>query len=222
MQTFNHSKRNSPVRSRLALVTATALVLITASTLPSIAQRSYLYFAWDVNQPLSNTSWVDETSARGARAGFRKVIGEARRISVGLEVNWNYFQTYKPVETFSTDNGAVTTDYFNDIFQMAAALSGQYYFPIGDKQVFYPYVGLGLGANRVDYTVSYNIYQDQDRGYGFLARPEAGILVRIGERRRFGVIAAVHYDYSTNQSSDYGYNNFMAAGFNIGVVALQW
>ncbi|HTF18294.1 MAG TPA: hypothetical protein VK658_09500 [Chryseolinea sp.] len=202
-----------------ALITFT---LVMASGVRSFAQRSYFYFGWDVNQPLSNTSWIDETSTRGAKLGFRKFIGEERRISVGLDLNWNYLETYKPTETFYTDNGAVTTDYFNNIFQMAGAVTGQYYFPIGDKQVFYPYVGLGLGANRNQYTVSYNIYQDEDVGFGFLARPEVGILVRIGERRRFGLTAAVHYDYSTNSSSDYGYNNFMTAGFQIGVVSLQW
>lgn len=193
-----------------------------ASGTATFAQRSYFYFAWDVNQPLSNTSWIDETSTRGAKLGFRKFVGEARRISVGLDLNWNYLESYKPTETFYTDNGAVTTDYFNNIFTMAAALSGQYYFPIGDKQVFYPYVGLGLGANRNRYTVSYNIYQDEEDAFGFLARPEAGILVRIGERRRFGLTAAVHYDYSTNTSDNYGYSNFMTAGFQIGVVSLQW
>ena len=204
---------------RIVLVNG-LFILTTAVT--TFAQRSYFYFAWDVNQPLSNTNWIEDTSTRGARVGFRKFIGDQRRISVGLDVNWNYFQTYKPTETFYTDNGAVTTDYFNDIAQVAAAISGQYYFPISDKQVFYPYVGLGLGANRNRYTVSYNIYQDEESAYGFLARPEAGILVRIGERRRFGLTAALHYDFSTNRSETYGYNNFMAAGFNIGLVALQW
>lgn len=199
-----------------------ALFMVVMSAVSAMAQRSYFYFAWDVNQPLSNTSWIDETSARGAKLGFRKIIGEQRRISVGLDVNWNYFQSYKPTETFYSDNGAVTTDYFNDLFQMGATLTGQYYFPLSDKQIFFPYVGLGLGANRNEYTVSYNIYQDQESAYGFLARPEAGILVRIGERRRFGVIAAVHYDYSTNRSDSYGYDNFMTAGFQIGVVSLQW
>ncbi|MGC3944491.1 MAG: hypothetical protein QM762_08235 [Chryseolinea sp.] len=213
-----HEKSNWSM-TRKAIVTA---MFLLATAVTSFAQRSYFYFAWDVNQPLSNTNWIEDTSTRGARVGFRKFIGQQRRISVGLDVNWNYFETYKPTETFYTDNGAVTTDYFNDIAQVAAALSGQYYFPIGDKQVFYPYVGLGLGANRNRYTVSYNIYQDEESAYGFLARPEAGILVRIGERRRFGLTAAVHYDFSTNRSETYGYNNFMAAGFNIGIVALQW
>jgi hypothetical protein len=213
-----HGRVNRPVRLCVLLT----IVCLTLSAERTLAQRSYFYFAWDVNQPLSNTSWAGETSTRGGKAGFRKFVGDARRISVGLDVNWNYFQSYQPTETFYSNNGAVTTDYFNDIAQLAAALSAQYYFPIGDKQVFYPYVGLGLGANKITYKVSYNIYQDEETGYGFLARPEAGILVRVGERRRFGLTAAVHYDYSTNQSDNYGYNNFMTAGFQVGIVLLQW
>jgi len=215
-------KNRSSARRRAVTFALATCALLVISTVSTFAQRSYFYFGWDVNQPLSNTSWIDQTSTRGAKVGFRKFIGAQRRISVGADFNWNYFQAYKPTETFYTDNGAVTTDYFNDIAQIAGTLTGQYYFPVGDKQVFYPYVGLGLGANRNHYTVSYNIYQDQESAYGFLARPEAGILVRIGERRRFGLTAAVHYDYSTNQSDNYGYSNFMSAGFQIGVVSLQW
>jgi hypothetical protein len=213
------TKPISVAAARYALM---SLAMIIGTCATTFAQRSYFYFAWDVNQPLTNTSWIDETSTRGAKFGFRKFIGEERRISIGVDLNWNYLESYKPTQTFYTDNGAITTDYFNDIFTVAAAVSGQYYFPIGDKQIFYPYVGLGLGANRNRYTVSYNIYQDEDEGYGFLARPEAGILVRVGERRRFGLTAAVHYDYSTNSSADYGYSNFATAGFQVGVVSLQW
>jgi hypothetical protein len=207
---------------RTTLYALMTCVLLLASAVTTLGQRSYFYLAWDVNQSLSNTTWLDETSTRGGKFGFRKFIGDERNISVGIDLNWNYFQNYKPTETFYTENGAVTTDYFNNIFQVAAAVSGQYYFPIGDKQVFYPYLGIGLGANRNRYTVSYNIYEDEESAFGFLARPEAGILVRIGERRRFGLTAAVHYDYSTNASDNYGYNNFMTAGFQIGVVSLQW
>lgn len=209
-------------RARLSRQLLLLFALMLTTTVTTLAQRSYFYVGWDVNQPLSNTQWIDETSTRGVRFGFRKFVGDERRISVGLDLNWSYFETYKPTETFYSDNGAITTDYFNDIFQLAGTLSGQYYFPIGDKQVFYPYVGLGLGANRNLYTVSYNIYQDEEEAYGFLARPEVGILVRIGERRRFGLTAAVHYDYSTNSSDNYGYSNFTTAGFQIGVVSLQW
>lgn len=196
--------------------------LITLNINPAYAQESLLYIGWDVNQPLVNTSWIDNTSSRGARVGFRKFIGDERRISVGLDGNWNYFQTYKPTETFITDNGALTTDYYNNIFQIAAVATGQYYFALNEKKVFFPYAGLGLGANRIRYSVAYNIYEDQAVSYGFLARPEVGLLIRIGERRRFGLLAAAHFDFSTARSSDYGYDNFASAGFQVGIVSLNW
>ena len=82
-------------------------------------------------------------------------------------------------------------------------------------------MGLGLGANRNEYNVYYNIFR-HDRVFGFLARPEAGIIVRIGERRRTGIMAAVHYDYSTNKSDVLDYDNFSSVGVQLGIVLLQW
>jgi len=187
------------------------------------AQDNYFYINWDVNFPLTNTEWVGATSTRGAKLGFRKFIGSERKFSVGVDVNWAYYEEYKPTETFlQPGGGAITTDYFNDIFQAGAVASGQYYFPLGNGSRFFPYAGIGLGAGRTAYKVSYNIYTDEEDSWGFLARPEAGILVRLGERRRLGLMAAVHYDFSTTKSESYNYDNFMNAGFQIGIMMMQW
>ena len=198
------------------------LVLVAMATAPSMAQESYIYFSWDYTVPLSNTNWIGGGTARGAKVGFRKFIGQERRFSAGIDFNWNYLEEYKPTETIQNGNGAITTDYFNDIFSIAAVASGQYYFPLGDKEHFFPYAGLGLGANRNRYSVSYNIYQDSEDQYGFLVRPEAGILVRFGGRRRWGAMAAVHYDFSTNKSTTYDYSNYSVVGFQLGVMIWQW
>lgn len=195
-------------------------ILFTCGT--AMAQESIFYFSWDFTVPLSNTDWISNSSARGAKLGFRKFIGQERRFSAGVDVNWNYLQEYKPTETFQQESGAITTDYFNDVAQIGLVASGQYYFPIGNNEHFFPYAGIGLGANRNTYTMSYNIYQDNESAYGFLARPEAGILVRIGKRRRLGIMAAAHYDFSTNRSETYNYKNFSTAGFQIGIMSMQW
>jgi hypothetical protein len=188
----------------------------------AFAQESYVYFAWDVNTPISNTAWIGSTSTRGARIGYRHFIGASRRFSVGLDVNWAYFQEYKPTETFQTQGGAITTDYFNEIFQLGIAGSAQYYFQVGEAQRIFPYAGLGLGAGRNDYSVYYNIYEDQESQWGFQARPEAGVLVRIGERRRFALSAAIHYDFSTARSQRYNYDSFSTWGFHLGGALLRW
>ena len=64
--------------------------------------------------------------------------------------------------------------------------------------------------------------QSEESSWGFLARPEAGILWRIGTRRKLGLMAAAHYDFSTSKSESYGYDNFMNAGFQLGIMLMQW
>ncbi|HEX6227484.1 MAG TPA: hypothetical protein VFZ52_23870 [Chryseolinea sp.] len=186
------------------------------------AQINYFYFNWNGNIPLSSKEYIDNTSGRGAKVGYRVFFGRNRRLSAGLDLNWAQYDQYKPKETFENENGAITTDYFNYIYSYGLTASSQYYFPLGEKERFFPYVGLGLGANYNDYRVYYNIYTDTDRRAGFLARPEAGILVRFGSRGRVGAMAAVHYDFSTNKSDVVDYSNFSTVGFQLGIMLLQW
>lgn len=198
------------------------LIAFVCFSLQTQAQESYFFFNWDVNTPLSNKEWIEKTSTRGAKLGFRKFVGTERKHALGVDLNWSYFQEYKPTETFQRPGGAITTDYFNDLFLLGITAHGQHYFPVGNREHVFPYAGIGLGANRNVFTVSYNIYQDEEIGWGFLVRPEAGVLIRIGTRRKLGAMAAVHYDYSTAKSSSLEYNNFSSIGFQLGVMLLQW
>src|SRR5687767_11979566 len=109
------------------------------------AQENYFYVTLDISKPLTNTSWVDDFSARGARIGYRAFITE--KISAGVDIGWNSFDEYKPRETFETGSGAVTTDYFNYVYSYSFALSGQYNFKVGNGEKVYPYTGLGLGVS---------------------------------------------------------------------------
>jgi hypothetical protein len=194
-------------------------VLVLMAALVS-AQENYFYASWNYQMPMSNRQWLDTPSGHGAVIGYRFFLGD-RRLSVGLDASWITFEQYEPKRTFQQDNGAITTDYYKYIYQYAGVISAQYYFPVGDSERFFPYAGLGLGANYNDFTLYYNIYSDSYTGWGFLARPEAGILVRFSERRSIGAIAAVHYDYSTNQNENFNYSNFTALGFRIGVVLMS-
>lgn len=192
-------------------------VLLAAQS--ALAQEKYFYVALDVNKPLSNTSWVNDGTARGVRLGYRAFIN--RKFSAGLDLSSSAYDQYKPTETMQSGSGAVTTDYFNYIYSYTAVVSGQYYFGNDEKERFFPYAGLGLGANNNRYVMYYNIYEDSESGWGFLARPEAGVLYKFG-RRSLGVMASVHYDYSTNQSKKFGYDGFSAIGFNVGLIFLEW
>ncbi|HYG17672.1 MAG TPA: outer membrane beta-barrel protein [Ohtaekwangia sp.] len=195
--------------------TSIAILLLSGYALQ--AQENYFYLTWDINIPVSSTDWISGTSTAGGKAGYRAFLNN-EKFSVGLDLNWATLDQYQPKQTFPTENGALTTDYFNYIYTYGITATGQYNFTVGDGDRFYPYVGIGLGANMNEYKMYYNIYTEEDKNWGFLARPEAGILVRVG--RSFGLMAAVHFDYSTNKSDYFDYKNFSTVGFQLGIALM--
>lgn len=197
------------------------IILMLLFVLPMVAvhaQQNYFYISWDINKPTSSTDWISGTSSAGGKAGYRAFLNN-EKISIGLDLNWGAYDQYEPTQTFESEHGAITTDYFNYIYTYGIAVSGQYNFTVGEGDRFFPYAGIGFGANHNEYVQYYNIYSDTDKQWGFLARPEAGIIIKLG--RTWGVLGAVHYDYSTNKSDFFDYKNFSALGFQIGAVFLQ-
>ena len=185
------------------------------------AQNNYFYIALDVNTTLGNKDFVDETSAKGGRFGYRAFITEDSRVSLGIDASWATFDKYKPTETFESHGGAITTDYFNYVYQYGLAVSGLYHFKVGESERFFPYAGIGIGANYNEYAQYYNIYSSVEKKWGFLARPEAGVLFRFTRNRGLGAMAAVHYDYSTNKSETFNVDKFSSVGFQIGLIIMN-
>jgi hypothetical protein len=185
------------------------------------AQNNYFYIALDVNKPFGNKDFVDGTSAKGGRIGYRAFVTEDSRVSIGVDANWTTFDKYNPTVTFESPGGAITTDYFNYVYQYGLAVSGLYHFKVGESERFFPYAGVGLGANHNEYAQYYNIYSSVEKKWGFLVRPEAGVLFRFTRNRGIGAMAAVHYDYSTNKSENFDYDNFSSVGFQIGLIFMN-
>ncbi|HYG03810.1 MAG TPA: outer membrane beta-barrel protein [Chryseosolibacter sp.] len=195
------------------------LILLTFLSTSAFAQGQYFYLTLDFAKPLANTEWIGDMATRGARVGYRSFIND--KISAGLDLGWNTYDQYNPTETRETGNTAITTDYFKYIYSYSATVSGQYNFEVGEGDRFHPYAGLGLGAVNQQHAIYYNIYHDSERSWGFLARPEAGILVRLSRYGSFGLMGAIHYDYSTNKSPKFNYGSFSALGFQLGIVFIE-
>ena len=196
------------------------LCLFILTTQAVCAQENYFFASWNYNIPVSNADYISSSSSAGGKVGYRFRISESR-FSIGLDVNWATYDEYRPRETFEQPRGATTTDYFNYIYNYGAVVSAQYSFPLGEKELFVPYGGIGVGANYNVYRVYYNVFQNEDKGPGFLVRPEAGMLIRFGERRSLGAIVGISYDYSTNKSEDFGNENFSSFGVQVGLVLMS-
>src|SRR5688572_15646250 len=95
------------------------LLSMLLMALQTTAQKNFGYLAWDINKPLSNTSWLGATSSKGGKFGYRGVLNSNDRISIGGEFSWATFSEYKPEETIYSDSGALTTDFFSYVYQYA-------------------------------------------------------------------------------------------------------
>jgi len=195
------------------------LLLVIASGSASAQFYDKMFFVgWNVNQPFSNKDFIEKSSSRGARVGYREMLRE--QLALGIDLTWATYDDYEPRQTYNNPNSTLTTDFTNYANNYGALLTGDYYFFV-EKKVM-PYVGLGAGLAYNSYKVYYNVYSAGDNSFGFLMRPTAGCWIKFSETKNWGLNAGVHLDFSTAKSSDVGYKNFMNAGFEIGLVFLDW
>ena len=177
-----------------------------------------LVVSWDANKPLSNTGWINSWSARGVKAGFKKIIND--NFMAGADINWATYDQYQPTITMERTNGAFTTDYFKYVYSYGLTVNGQYLLPGTNRDHFMPYAGIGLGATYNSFNRYYNVYQDKEDSWGFLVRPEVGAIFPFSGK--VGAIVGVHYDFSTSRSSYFNYNNFSNLGVQVGLAFLSY
>jgi opacity protein-like surface antigen len=199
---------------------ATLTFLCTTPT--AHAQSGYLpngfyLFGWDVNVPLNNRDFIDRTSLAGGKAEGRFFV--TPNISVGGEISWSSLYQYSPKRTYQFDNGAVTTDLYKYIYLLPMNLNAHYYFKTDGQ--FMPYAGLGLGAMYSEQDLYFNIYNLYETNWGFLVKPEAGMLLKFGENSRTGMLFGVRYNYATNRQTDFKIDKIKTLSFQLGIAFMN-
>lgn len=181
----------------------------------------YFGAALDINKPIVNTEFISATSTRGAKLIYREFIGD--RFTVGGEATFATYKDYIEPALYtssSNENTSIYTDIYPYVYSYTLAFSGEYFF-VSDK-VIMPFAGFGLGAAYNQFTMYYNVYQQEDKKWGAMIRPHAGVIIRFSKESNVGLMAAVHMDYATTKSSDTDYNNgFATVGLQLGLVFLK-
>jgi hypothetical protein len=170
--------------------------------------------SWDVNLPLTNTTYIKNATADGIMIGYRERMSD--HFYMGVDLSSAHYSDYSPRQTYYSEMGAFTSDFFKYTSSYGAVLSGNYFFR-PDRRLM-PFVGLGAGVSYHTFRLYYNIYSQTDSNWGFLMRPEAGAMLKFGKRGIWGLITSVHFDYSSVKNETFGYKNFTSAGFRTGLV----
>jgi hypothetical protein len=181
----------------------------------------FYFLSWDNNSPMSNKDFISQSSSLGTKLGFRKRLNDEDKFWVGADFGWAVYKQYFPTQTYTSGVQSVTTDLYNYAYTYSLSANLDYFF-LPMEKIFVPYAGLGIGGAYDKFAQYYNVYGSQSSSWGFLVRPEAGVLIGFKENSPWRIKAAFHYDYSTNTSSDFDYKNFMSMGFQIGLVKMAW
>jgi hypothetical protein len=181
----------------------------------------FYFLSWDNNSPLSNKDFISQSSSLGTKFGIRKRINEEDKLWVGGEFSWAVYKQYIPTNTYTSGAQSTTTDLYNYAYNYSLSVNLDYFF-LPMEKIVNPYCGLGIGLAYDKFAQYYNVYGYNSTSWGFLVRPEAGVLIGFKENSPWRIKAAFHYDYSTNTSSDFNYKNFMSMGFQVGLVKMDW
>ena len=191
-----------------------AIFFVMASAVVN-AQSQFGAISWNVNFP-TTTDYLSKTSFSGGRIEYR-YFPKFKNFSLGLAMDWSTYEEYLPRQTFQKPDGsaAVTSDFVSQVYQVPIALTAHYYFETKNKMLK-PYVGLGLGAQYLDQELYYNVYVSENENWGFLARPELGVLIYPQGQHNWGFMVGAYYSYASNKTELLDLNSFTNFGVNIG------
>lgn len=181
-------------------------LLIACLAIPSLAgaqvvQNMYFNADWQVNSPFSQ-SFSDKTSGWGAH--FEGGYYATPNFSVGLFLSYHTNNKYIERETLPVDGtSAITGDQQHSIFQLPFGAAFRYSF--NRASLFEPYIGVELGASYSEMSTYMNTFKIYDRNWGFLVGPELGMNIFFSSERRFGIHAAIYYNYATNKGEVLSY-----------------
>jgi len=181
----------------------------------------FYFLSWDNNAPLSNKDFISQSSSLGTKLGFRKRLNDEDKLWVGADFGWAVYKQYEPTNTYTYGTQSVTTDLYNYAYNYSLSGNLDYFF-LPMEKIITPYAGLGIGAAYDKFAQYYNVYGSNSTSWGFLVRPEGGVLIGFKENSPWRIKAAFHYDFSSNTSTDFGYKNFSSMGFQIGLVKMAW
>ncbi|MCU0415555.1 MAG: outer membrane beta-barrel protein [Cytophagaceae bacterium] len=176
--------------------------------------QSAFLVKYDVNIPLANRNFLDNTSFVGFEIEGKWKV--ASNITCGIGVNWSTYYQYQPRATYPVRDGLdITTDLYKYIYTLPITFNTQYHFTPGEQVI--PYVGMGIGTCYANHKVLFNGYETSDHNWGIALRPEIGAAIFLGRESTTALHAAIRYSYLSNGNEELNYNNFQSLGFQLGL-----
>jgi outer membrane protein W len=180
----------------------------------ALAQKNVYAISWEVNFP-NNENYISKTSFTGGKIEYRHIF--PKNFSIGLAMNWATYEEYSPRRTLEKPDGssAITSDYIVQAYQLPITATAHYYFK--SSKLLHPYAGIAIGGQYMEQSLYYNVYVSDDNNWGFVVRPEVGVLIKPDKFGYWGILIGASYSYSTNKIALLNEDKFSNIGLSLGV-----
>jgi len=196
---------------RKICLTAALLISLIGS---GFAQSKHMFGVfYKVTTPSGD--YLTKTSWAGGELEYRYFPNN--QLSVGGNLSWASFSQYFPRQTYVKDDGntALTSDFVAHAYTLPITATAHYYF--AQKKRIRPYAGIALGGQYMDQRLYYNVYESDDYNWGFVARPEFGVL--IGDPHSLTpIVFAIDWSYSSNKNGITQKSSFNTFGVKLGIM----
>jgi hypothetical protein len=196
---------------RKIYLTAALLILLIGS---GYAQQKHMFgISYKVNIPTND--YLTKVSWAGGDMDYRYFTN--KDWSFGANMAWMSYSQYFTRQTYTKADGnvALTSDFVAHAYTLPLTLTAYHYFP--QKKMMRLYAGVGAGAQYMDQRLYYNVYESDDYNWGFIARPEIGVLIGHPDTPTPFVVA-VDWSYATNKNGITQKSSFTNFGIKVGVL----
>lgn len=174
--------------------------------------KNKFFLGYEVAIPTGE--FLKETSWAGGNIGYRHMLNP--NFSIGIQGSWNSFSDYVAKTTYQKPDGtgAITSDFVKNIYTVPITATAHYYFTKSHK--LFPYAGIGIGTQYCDQTLYFNQYSISEDNWGFVARPELGLLFPL--KNAMGMYFNAAWNYATNKNDSFNKDSFQHFAFTLGFV----
>jgi hypothetical protein len=147
--------------------------------------------AYKAAMPLGNfKNLTDKTSLNGWEAAV--LYGLTDQISVGLQSGFQDFYQKYDRQVYHGPGSDISAVITNSIQVIPVLLKGKY--TLTKSGVIQPFAALGVGGSLVQYRKYYGQFADSKSGLSFMAQPEVGVHIPVGQAKRMGINIATAYN----------------------------
>lgn len=207
-------KRISKYTKWMAAACMLILLLMPNLAKAQINSRSYYQVGWQFDFPI-HSGFSNNMNDLGLYldAGYYLTPN----ISLGGFINITTQNDYIPRQTFTAGTISINTDQVRSVIRIPFGVSLRYRFSWRTR--WQPYVSAKFGSNYANIESVQQIYEYNDKSWGFYTSPEIGISIFPFKQKYLGFNLAAYYSYATNHSKVFfgeidGMNNL---GFRVGL-----